>query len=107
MEFEELKRVRTPTLIIRSGHTSDFTHVKVAVAHGEANFCVWPISQAGESCKKEQNNIIHDSSRRKLYGLIKTQSGSTNHEKVKCTKQFISRVVYVLCSSWRQILHEN
>ena len=43
LEFEELKRVRT--LIIRSGQPSDFTHVKVAVAHGEANFCVWPISQ--------------------------------------------------------------
>ena len=38
MEFEELKRVRT--LIIRSGQPSDFTHVKVAAAHGEANFCV-------------------------------------------------------------------
>ena len=55
MEFEELKRVRT--LIIRSGHTSDFTHVKVAVAYGEANFCVWPISQdeiaLGEVVKKK------------------------------------------------------
>ena len=56
MEFEELKRART--LIIRSGHPSDFTHVKVAVAHGEANFCVWPISQdeiaSGEVVKKNK-----------------------------------------------------
>ena len=31
-------------LSIRCGHTSDFTHEQIAVAHGEAIFGVWPIS---------------------------------------------------------------
>ena len=29
----------------RCGHTSDFNHRQIAVASGEATFCVWPISQ--------------------------------------------------------------
>ena len=57
---------------------------------------------------KKNKRITHDSSRpRKFYGLIRTQSGSTNHEKVKYTKQSRSCVVYLLRSSWRQILRET
>ena len=57
---------------------------------------------------KKNKRITHDSSRpRKFYGLIRTQSGSTNHEKVKYTKQSRSCVVYLLRSSWRQILSET
>ena len=32
-------------LSIRCGHTSDFTHGQISVAHGEAIFGVWPISR--------------------------------------------------------------
>ena len=35
---------------------------------------------------KKNKRISHGSSRGNFYGLIRTQSGSTNHEKVKCTK---------------------
>ena len=36
---------------------------------------------------KRNKRITHDSSRGMVYGLIRTQSGATNHEKVKCTEQ--------------------
>ena len=56
---------------------------------------------------KKNKRITHDSFRGKFYESIKSQSGSTNYEKVKCTKQQKSQVVYVRCSSWRQIVREN
>ena len=36
---------------------------------------------------KKNKRITHDSSREKVLGLIRTQRVSTNHEKVKCTKE--------------------
>ena len=35
---------------------------------------------------KKKKRITHDSYRGKFYGLIKTQSGPTKHEKLKCAK---------------------
>ena len=56
---------------------------------------------------KKKKRITHESFRGKFYGLIKSQSSSTNYEKVKCTKQQKSQVVYLRCSSWRQIVRET
>ena len=53
--------------------------------------------------REEGQRIPHDSSRGSM-GYDNLLSGSANHKTVKCTKMLKSRVEFVLCSSWRQIL---
>ena len=85
----------------------------IFVAHRETTFCVadFPKGKLPQGnfhgYVKKNKRITHDSSRSKFYGLIRTRSGLTNHEKVKYTKKSRSRVVCVLRPSWRQILRET
>ena len=85
--FSNISSKRTHRLI-RCGHTSDFTHGQLAVAHGQATFlCVTDFSKVKltrgsfQGYIKKNKRITHDSSRGKFYGSIKIQSGSTNYER--------------------------
>lgn len=52
---------------------------------------------------KKNKRICHDSSQGKVYGIVRTQRVSANHEKLKCTKHY-KTLFFMLCSSWRQII---
>ena len=104
----------TATHCYRCDDTNRFTNGHFCCPRGNNFLCVADFPKVKlprgnfHGYVKKNKRITHDSSRpRKFYGLIRTQSGSTNHEKVKYTKQSRSCVVYLLRSSWRQILRET
>ena len=104
----ELEIPRQP---FNCGYSSRFTLRLVALANGEATAngilkwkCLGEMSTSKKPKTKEFPMTIPELGSMSFW--IRTQSGSTNHEKVKCTEDYKTRVIHLLCSSWRQIYLE-